>query len=628
VDPDPWSDLVTARVGVRAVARLLVVCLLASLLGVAASARTQAEPAGVRQVSATHQSMAAGQVAALGCLGPDALCDAAGDVAGGVLDGVDGGLDVLGGVKGGIDALGDIPNPFAALGEIIVKAVADAWTAAMLALWDAGLYVLRIVLEFGDMFLTPDLSADGPGREVYRFVLWLALALVVIMAMIQLGVAAFKRDGTSLARALIGSGQFVIVCASWFGYCVAVVAACGALTRALMKALLNVDSWSDWDPLGELGTHDVAEAAVATVLGLLGLVLWLAALAHLLIYLGRAAALLVLAATGPLAAAGLVADSGRAWFWKSLRWFHAAAFTPVLMVIVLGIGVQMAGGVATGMSDSTQKAIGTALPAVMLICISAVAPIALFKLLAFVDPGTPSGASFRQGLALQGGVQGLLSGTGGGGSTAAASSDDNGRSAGEQSAEDSTSSRFNDSTKKTVGGFGAAGQALAAGLGMVQSVGAKGSSLLADQTNQAGVGHQTYGPDFSSVRSGGQGGNWQGSRGQGGYVQDGGAPGGSGGPGDGPGGPAAGSSGTGAPTGPDGTQASSDGPADQSQGSPPIVGPPPMPTVLPAGGPGTAQGSSSGSDNKPTSGPKPPAGGSGGAGGGAAAGGATPPPVA
>ena len=126
------------------------------------------------------------------------------------------------------------------------------------------------------------------------------------------------------------------------------------------------------------------------------------------------------------------------------------------MVMVLGIGVQMASGVAAHLADGTQKAIGTALPAVMLILVSVVAPLALFKLLAFVDPGTPSGASFRQGMAIQGGLQGLLSGGGasGGGSSAASTSDASGRSAGEQSAEASTGDRFTKSTQGFLGSLG------------------------------------------------------------------------------------------------------------------------------------------------------------------------------
>ena len=300
-----------------------------------------------------------------------------------------------------------------------------------------------------------------------------------------------------------------------------IVAACGALTKALMKALLKVQTWPDWDPLGGLGVDDVTDAGVATALAFLGIFLWLAAIGHVLVYLARAASLLVLTAMGPLAAAGLVSEFTRSWFWKSLRWFHAAAFTPVLMVMVLGIGVQFANGVAAHLAEDTAKAFGTALPAVMTILISVVAPLALFKLLAFVDPGTPSGASFRQGMAIQGGLQGLLGGGGaGGGSSAASTTDSNGRSSGEQSAEASTGDRFNKSTQGVLGSFGPVGQALSTGMSWINSAGAKATSLMSDETNQAGVGQSTYGPDFSGMggrqsggdQSGGQGGTHPGSQ--------------------------------------------------------------------------------------------------------------------
>jgi hypothetical protein len=559
------------RLGVGALAVLVLTTLLGAATTIQPAAAAAAEPA-VSTAASTAQVAAvetAGQLPVrnlkMGCPGPDALCDLGGDAvdcakgpvecgkdaAGDVKDGtenlLDGAGDLLAGgcgildaichgglpgiglpgvpglpgipglpnvgdlFGGGIPGLGDIPNPFEAIGDVIAKAAADAWTAAMLAVWSSGLFVLRIVLTFSELFLTPDLRTDGPGKDVYAFTLWLAIALVVILAMIQLGAAAFKREGKGLARAFIGAGQFVLVCACWFGYCVMIVAACGAITKALMKSLLKVQTWPDWDPLGGLGIDDITDAGVATTLAFLGIFLWLAAIGHVLVYLARAASLLVLTATGPLAAAGLVSDFTRSWFWKSLRWFHAAAFTPVLMVMVLGIGVQFANGVAAHLADDTARAFGTALPAVMTILISVVAPLALFKLLAFVDPGTPSGASFRQGMAIQGGLQGLLSGGGaGGGSSAASTTDGNGRSSGEQSAEASTADRFNRSTQGVLGSFGPAGQAMSTGMGWINSAGAKATSLMSDETNQSGVGQSTYGPDFSGMggrQAGGQSGD-------------------------------------------------------------------------------------------------------------------------
>jgi hypothetical protein len=291
------------------------------------------------------------------------------------------------------------------------------------------------------------------------------------------------------------------VWAAWVAYGVAVIAACGGLTRALMGSLLKVSSWSAWQPWAPFTTGDIVDGTVATVLGLMGLLLWLAAIGHLLVMLTRGGALMVLSATTPISAAGLVADAGRSWFWKSLRWFHAAAFTPVLMVLVLGIGIQMATGVANGLADKTQAAIGTALPGVILILISCFAPLALFKLLAFVDPGTSSGAAVRQGLAAQGGLQGLLGGMSGsqGSSGAASSTDENGHSQGESAGEDSTSDRFTNASGGLLGGLGGAvGSAAAAGLGTMASLGAKGASIGADLTNQMSVGHHTYQPDFGS----------------------------------------------------------------------------------------------------------------------------------
>lgn len=643
----------TSRLGIAALALLV----LTTLLGAATTLQPPAAAASEPAVRVAHLAPVATtgtlptRNVKMGCPGPDALCDlggdavdcakdpidcgkdAAGDVkdgAGDLLDGAGdllpdgcgildaicgniGGLPGLPGVPGlpgipglpnvgdlfggGIPGLGDIPNPFEAIGDVIAKAAADAWTAAMLAIWNSGLFVLRIVLTFSELFLTPDLSADGPGKDVYAFTLWLALSLVVILAMIQLGAAAFKREGKSLARAFIGAGQFVLVCACWFGYCVMIIAACGALTKALMKSLLKVQTWPDWDPLGGLGIDDITDAGVATALAFLGIFLWLAAIGHVLVYLARAASLLVLTATGPLAAAGLVSDFTRSWFWKSLRWFHAAAFTPVLMVMVLGIGVQFANGVAAHLAEDTAKAFGTALPAVMTILISVVAPLSLFKLLAFVDPGTPSGASFRQGMAIQGGLQGLLGGGGaGGGSSAASTTDANGRSSGEQSAEASTGDRFSKSTQGALGSFGPVGQALSTGMGWINSAGAKATSLMSDETNQAGVGQSTYGPDFSGMggrQSGGQ------SGGQGGTHP--------------------------------GSQSGDQSDGDSSMPTPPTPPVPPTPPTLPTGGgPGGGSGGGQGAGGAGAA-PKTPAAGGGGAAGGAGGAGAAAggiPPVA
>ena len=397
----------------------------------------------------------------------------------------------------------DYVNPFSYLAGAAGKVAGDAWTVAMLSFWSAGLWLLRFVLELVDAFLTPDLSENGPGATVYRFTFWVAATLVLFMAMVQLGVAAFRRDGQSLARVAVGTAQFLMVWVAWLTYAVVLLAACGGLTRAVMKATMGVDAWSQWQPWEAFSTQDITDAAVATVLGIMGLFLVLAAIGHLLVMLTRAGALLVLAATTPIAAAGLVSDAGRSWFWKSLRWFHAAAFTPVVMAMIMGVGIQLTTGVVTSTGDSVAAAVGTAVPGVMLILIGCFAPLALFKMLAFVDPGTSSGAAMRAGMAAQGGLQGLLPGgasAAGGTSGAASSTDGNGRSAGEDASADATTSRFTSSAGGLLSALGPVGQAAATGVGLAGSLGARAAAVGADLSNQMGVGHGNYVPDFSSDR--------------------------------------------------------------------------------------------------------------------------------
>ncbi len=392
-------------------------------------------------------------------------------------------------------------NPFAKLGSTAAQIVTDGWTAMMLSFWNAGLWVLRLVLSWMDSWLTPDLSADGPAHELYQVTYWFAGVLVVIMLLVQIGIAAGRRDGKGLARAGIGLSQFLIVTAGWIGYTVAVTAAMGGLTRATMQSLLNVTSWNSWQPWTTFDPKQVTDAALATVLGGMGLLVWIAAIGHLLVILARDAALIVLVATGPIAAAGLVNETTRSWFWKAFRWFHAAVASPLLVVIVTGVGMKFAEGVAAGKAGTVEASVGTVLPAAVLICIAVISPVALFKMLAFLDPGTSSGASMRSGMQAMGGLQGLLSGKPGAtvaDDTASASSGS--QSAGEASAEAATTTRVAGAVQQGGSFLGPVGVGLAAGLGVMTKIGTLGTAVLTDVTNQEGVGHNTYQPDYQDGR--------------------------------------------------------------------------------------------------------------------------------
>jgi type IV secretion system protein TrbL len=379
-------------------------------------------------------------------------------------------------------------DPFGSLGSAIANAVADTLTAAMLALWNAGMWVLRAVLELEDAILTPTIGEKGPVGELYATTFWIALALVGILILVQIGVALGKRDGRSIGRLLVGAAQFGFVWFAWVGYGVTLVAACSGLTKALMLSLLNITKWSEWKPWEPFTANDVTNGTVAVILGIMGLLLWLAAIAHTLVMLARAASLIVLAAVTPISAAGLVTDFGRSWFWKSFRWFHAAALTPPLMVLGLGVGVKITTGVALGAENDVLKSIGTAFVGVILICTSAFSPLALYRLFAFTDPGSTSGSALRAGLAAAGGIGGVLGGQQAS-SSAATTTDGAGRTAGEDGAASTTLGRF-------AAGLGPVGDAVSTGIGIMASLGGTGATVGADLTNQMGVGHNNFPPDY------------------------------------------------------------------------------------------------------------------------------------
>ncbi|WP_186526325.1 type IV secretion system protein [Leekyejoonella antrihumi] len=528
-----------------------------------------------------------------------------------------------------------IGDPIGALLGGAADAGAQLWTGAMLTIWNAGLWFFRVALTLLDAFTTPDLRFDGPASTAYGICFAIAGSLVLLLGFVQIGAAAFTRRGPALARVGIGLAQFAGVWAGWVTYLVALVVACGGLTRWLMKAMLGVTRWSQIDWFASFSTTEITDGTVATVLAVMGIVLILASIGHILVMLARAAALLVLATTTPISAAGLVSDVGRSWFWKSLRWVHAAALTPVLMILVLGLGVQISTGVAAGLSDSTQEAVATALPGVIMICVGCVSPLALFKLLAFVDPGTNSGAAIRASMAAGGGVGQMLTKlTGGnsGGSDAASQSGSDGRSQGESGADDTTQGRFAGAGGGKSGGHGGSKGGMVKGMGAlgavagtVASVGARGAAIGVDLTNQMGVGHQTYHPDFAGTgtqKTKSDSTNGDGTR-DGIRENDTG--------GDGPGNPDP-------PSPSDGQQqptSGEHGPDDQGQGAPdpgpstaspdvPATTPPSLPTPSPPDPPAKEPaGGGPGGQGTPGGGGKPAGpGGSGGAAGGGAAEGA------
>jgi type IV secretion system protein TrbL len=410
---------------------------------------------------------------------------------------------------------GDL-NPLSWLGSAASAAIGDVWKAAMTALWSAGLWVLELAFKIIDAFTTPDLSSSGPLASVLPYTFAIGGFVAGLMALIQIGIALYRRDGQSIARVMVGAVQFGAV---WIGYLViaaTLVTATAGLTTGLLQGLLHVDAFSGFFDSASW-PRNIDDTVVATVLGLCTVfIVFPAAIGYILIMLVREAALLLLTATSPIAAGGLLSEGTRVWFWKSLRWFLATLLISPLAALILGIGVQITEGTVQGNGDQTAAAVGMAVTGCILILIGAICPLILFRLLAFVDPGTSSGAAMRQAFAANGGVAGMLSGkavSGGGGSSgsgAATKHDGGGRSQGEATADTQTASRFSSI-------LGGAGQLVGAGMQAAGTIGSKAATIGSDVLGGAGVGHQAsyYGQDSTGAGAAPGGGRSSGASGSG-----------------------------------------------------------------------------------------------------------------
>jgi type IV secretion system protein TrbL len=390
-------------------------------------------------------------------------------------------------MTGWITPLIDI-NPFNWLGDAASEGLADGFTSMMMAVWSASLWLLTTVFALLDRFTTPDVRDPGL-RTLYGSTVWISAVIALFIGLGQIGLAAVRRDGRSLGTVAVGLAQYAAALAGWLVVAAGVISSCAAIATGLLDQLVGVDDFGGF-PAGAGWEVKASGTVEATVLGICGLfVLIPAAVGYLLIMLVREAALLVLTATMPIAAAGALGDGTRRWMWTAIRWFLAACLTSPLLALVLGVGVRIGESAlpATATDADTAASIGTAVVGCVTMLVACVCPMALFRLLAFVDPGTASGASMRSSLAANGGVAGLFGGAASntGDSSAASQPAPDGRSSSEGAADAGTTGRFGSVASVTTAGLGQ-------GIRQIAETGRRGAAVSADVLGQSGVGHQGY----------------------------------------------------------------------------------------------------------------------------------------
>jgi len=305
------------------------------------------------------------------------------------------------------------------IGDSIGSVLSSALDEAMKAVWEAATWLLSTAFSVVDDFSTFTVDAQaGPVGAIWPTLLAVSSAIALGLFFWQLTLAAL-RGGRGMMRAATGPVAYGIALAMTVTGIAAALATADGLTALILSKGLNVTTFSGafthTTVLGQVG-NEVKVVALGLV-GLLGVIP--AAIGWVLEIIWRQAAILVLVSTVPITAAGLLAHTTASWFWRGLRWTLAAiAVKPVLALIVV-IGV-----------SSLANASGPVglLAGVAVLWVSLTSPIALFRLLAFVDPATSTGDAFRDSFSqitsrisdLAGADAGSGSGGGGSGTSSAA----------------------------------------------------------------------------------------------------------------------------------------------------------------------------------------------------------------
>lgn len=276
--------------------------------------------------------------------------------------------------------------PFDAIGSDIGNLIADAFDSAMTAIWNAALDLLRAAMSLADKFSVFSVSTtNGPIKIIWPMMLWISGVLALALFFWQLTMTNL-RAGRGFIRLIGGPVQYGVILAVTVGLVAGFLAGVDGLTDGILNYGLQAGNFTE--AFNHTNFADaVGHGVKAVVLGICAIAGILpAAVGYVLEMLFRQAAIEVLVAVIPIVAAGLLAEVTSSWFWRTARWLMAAIAMKPVLALTLVLGITLAGG--------SQGVMGL-LAGVAVLVISLIAPFALFRLFAFIDPNSDAGGAFR-----------------------------------------------------------------------------------------------------------------------------------------------------------------------------------------------------------------------------------------
>lgn len=242
-------------------------------------------------------------------------------------------------------------NPLDCFKPVVNGAVSSAAPAAWDAICKSFVTAASSVLKaFADAFTSvPDVNPASAGiSSVYGMTLALSSVVAVLLVFGQVIRTALTASGDGLAQALIGGAKAFVAWVATAAVATAALTATDSATRwvvqrsfgsqaALAVRLGDIVNWS-----GALqgGGQAAVGASLLLVIALIGIVLVIVLWFELLL---RNAALSVLIAMSPLAAAGQMSETTKVWWQRTCSAAVQLLILKLVIALVFAVGFSMAG---------------------------------------------------------------------------------------------------------------------------------------------------------------------------------------------------------------------------------------------------------------------------------------------
>ena len=280
-----------------------------------------------------------------------------------------------------------ITDPLGCVGDIVGAAAGSAWDGICESFAVAADDLLK---AFASAFTAiPPVDLASPGvRQVYAICLGIAALIAVLLLLFQVIRTAFTHDGSALAEGLTGIAKAAAAFILTLTVASAAITAADALTAyiidqsfgsaagltAKVTSLISFAGPAGAGPAGELA----GAASLLLLLAVIGILLILVLWFELLL---RNAALVVLVATSPIAAAGQVSGATRAWWPKLASATVQLIIVKPVIALVFALGFEL-----TGQS----RDIETLLTGMLILLLAVVAWPAVAMFLPFTSVGAGS----------------------------------------------------------------------------------------------------------------------------------------------------------------------------------------------------------------------------------------------